>query len=76
MFNPDELTKFVQDRLNSSLFNIPDGHKAAIFTYVDQSGIQFGGVIKTEQGWKVEGDIVYHPRLNGLDGGLSLIKTW
>lgn len=75
MFSQEELNKLVTERLNNNI-TIPNGHKGALFTYVDTSGVQFGAAVKNSNGWQIEGDIQFHPHQDGLKAGLSVVKTW
>lgn len=74
IFTPDAIAGAVQKALNTP-DAVPDGHKAALVTVVDLSGVHVVAAAKIGSNWRIQGT-VEHPWTGGLDGGVTIKATW
>ncbi|HWY33931.1 MAG TPA: hypothetical protein VNX68_04750 [Nitrosopumilaceae archaeon] len=56
--------------------NIPEGHRGALVTIVDASGVRCAVATNVGKGWMVAGDIGYVTHKGGLEAGITVQKTW
>lgn len=74
IFDQEALNAAVQKAL-SAPDAVPDGHKAALVTAVDSSGVRVVAAAKVGEHWRIE-STVEHPWQGGLEGGISIRATW
>ncbi len=74
IFTPEAINEAVQKAL-SAPNTVPDGHKAAILTVVDRSGVRVVAAAKIGEHWRVQSTIE-HPWTGRLEGGVSVQATW
>ena len=74
VFDQDSLNAAVQRALGAP-GAVPDGHKAALLTAVDSSGISVVAAAKIGDHWGIQSS-VEHPWAGSLQGGVSIRATW
>lgn len=74
-FTPNELRQHVVEMLNQGKL-VPNGHKGAFITYIDDSGMRTILAYKPGKEWEVSGTIGWHEHQAGLDFGINVMKTW
>lgn len=74
MFSPDDVKKAITDALNTDI-TIPEGHRAALVTFVNTDKAELAFAQKINDQWSVE-LVADHNWTGGNDVGFISKVTW
>lgn len=74
MFSTDQIKQAIQQNLNTDI-NVPDGHKAALVTFINTDKAELAFAIKVNDKWSVD-LIASHEWTGNNEVGVISKVTW